>query len=161
MKIKSIVLSIVTLCFATTVFAELKHTLNCKVGPEDKQKSMYFEIEDSKLSTRLGKVTLSDWVVDANNNTAFWKPFQQAQVMAEILWTDNELSSQKIISSIRLNMGKTGFIAVSATNNIDKYNSMHTELRSNVMFFNFPNGTVTDCYYFLAAGPKPGLTGSN
>jgi len=169
------------LTISTIAQAYPTHTFSCKVGPEESQKSMYLEIEDSDVESGMGKITLSNWVIPENVGQRIdlddcgivdgpcytyvspsWVPFQQAQnVMMELEWTFNSVTSEKIITGAKVNMGKSGSIVVATSGKADEFNSMTGDLKATAMGFNYPNGVVADCYYFHILGPKPGLTGSN
>ena len=178
MNTKVIVLIIATLGLTLNAFAAREHNLSCLVGPKDKQKSLFFTISDLDLSTKLGQITLANYVIPENDgervqvcgpngqcDTTFvipkWEIFQQAKLVAKIQWAHDELSSKDFISAIELDMGKTGMIAVELKEPLDSSGSAPAELKATVMGFNFPDGVTGECTYFLTNGPKPGLTGSN
>lgn len=131
------------LTISTVAQAYPTHTFSCKVGPEESEKSMYLEIEDSNIESGIGKITLSNWVIPENVGQQIdladcgiidgpchtyispsWVPFQQAQVKMNLEWTSNSITSEKIINGAKINMGKSGSISVSTSGKANEFNSM-------------------------------------
>lgn len=172
--------------FASVASAFPKHTFHCRIGDMDRpgHQSLYFEIEDKDLDAGIGEITLSNWHVPRNVGAPIqlgqddcgmidapcttyvspsWQPFKKARARAEIHWTVNRMRPERIISEIKIDMGRSGAVHAVMTEHPDKHDNAAAKITANVMGFFYPHGVKAECSYFKATGSRgrPIMTGSN
>lgn len=156
---KSFLFFMFTLVLSTTALALPTHMVNCRIEDQTKKTALFLEIENSELSRGIGTITLAN--LQEPSGQLKWVPFQKAQTMVKVQWVYNPFYRNNSISAAQIAMGRTGEISIITNNRPDQHNSYVSVIRSTVLGFYYPGGVRASCYYFLATGVKPGMTGSN
>lgn len=139
-----------SLIFLSAAFANANtHMFYCGLTNQEPSRQVYFEIESDAVETKIGNVKISK-MSQADNG---WQVVEQAQVMANIAWT--EVNGRAEITGVDIDMGKSGHLSFEK-------NDDGGFVTATLMSLNLPKGAQFDyCTYFLSTGTKPGLTGSN
>lgn len=148
-----------TFALSNSALAFPTHMMNCRVLRSDSKEAVFLEIEDSKLPSGLGTITLAK--LQESQGQLRWVPFQKAQVVMKVQWVYNPARGSKSISAAQVEMGRSGELSIITNNRPDQNNSYISVIRSTAMGFYHPEGIRASCYYFLATGTKPAMTGSN
>jgi hypothetical protein len=144
---KTTILSLVLLS-ATWANAST-HMFYCALTTQEPSRQVYFEIESDAVESKIGTVKIAKMAA----NDLGWQVIEQAQVQADITWT--EVNGKTEITGVDINMGKSGHLSYDR-------NDDGGFVKANLMSLNFPDGIqFNSCMYFLSMGPKPGMTGSN
>ncbi|MBC7371682.1 MAG: hypothetical protein H7326_08960 [Bdellovibrionaceae bacterium] len=135
----------------------------CSIQSSTGTQQVYFKIQDSAVASGIGEVTLANLVnsVDkgSTEKTLKWVPFQQAQVQAQIAWS--QVQGRKAIQGIKVQMGRSGTLTVATTASFNQFGSAPGYVVAAAMNFNYPTGTPAACSFYESRGTRPAMTGSN